>query len=99
MRLTDAQRHAIVEETARFFGPEARVHLFGSRVDDHVRGGDIDIYIETDGSAAELLDRELKLYARLIRRLGDRRIDIVVHPRSEPARPIDEQARQTGVLL
>ena len=99
MRLTDEQRHAIVEETTRTFGPEACVRLFGSRVDDNIRGGDIDLHVETDGSPAELLDRELKFYARLIRRLGDRRIDIVVHRRGEVARPIDERAWQTGVVL
>jgi len=31
MRLTAAQRQAIVEETAHTFGPQARVRLFGSR--------------------------------------------------------------------
>jgi hypothetical protein len=66
MRLTDEQRNAIVEEAAR-------VRLFGSRVDDNVRGGDIDLHVETEGSPAELLDRELKFHVRLIRRLGDRR--------------------------
>jgi len=28
------------------FGAETRVWLFGLRVDDHARGGDIDLYIE-----------------------------------------------------
>ena len=71
MRLTAEQRSAIVEETTRAFGPTARVCLFGSRVDDARRGGDIDLHIEAEGSAAELLDRELALYAQLIRRLGE----------------------------
>ena len=93
------QRHTIVEEAVRAFGPQASVRLFSSRVDDHIRGGDIDLHVETEGSPAELLDRELKFYARLIRRLGDRRIDIVVHRRGAAARPIDEQAWQTGVVL
>jgi predicted nucleotidyltransferase len=99
MRLTDEQRNAIVEEAVGVFGPGARVRLFGSRVDDNIRGGDIDLHVETEGSPAELLDCELKFYARLIRRLGDRRIDIVVHRRGEIARPIDEQAWHTGVVL
>lgn len=99
MRLTAEQRSAIVEETTRAFGPTARACLFGSRVDDARRGGDIDLHIEAEGSAAELLDRELALYAQLIRRLGERRIDIVVQPRGAAPRPIDEQARRNGVLL
>lgn len=99
MRLTDTQRQTIVTETARTFGPDVTVRLFGSRTDDSARGGDIDLHIEAEGDAAALLDRELKLYARLIRRLGDRRIDIVVHPRGSAPRPIDLQAMRTGVVL
>ncbi len=99
MRLTEAQQRAIVTEAARVFGPHATVRLFGSRVDDALRGGDIDLHIEAEGSAGALLDLELKLYARLIRRLGDRRIDIVLHPRGQALRPIDVQAIRTGVVL
>jgi len=62
-------------------------------------GGDIDLYIEAEGSAADLLDRDLKLYARLQRRLGERRIDIVVHGRGQSLCPIDCHARETGVVL
>ncbi len=99
MRLTEAQQHAIVTESARVFGPCATVRLFGSRVDDALRGGDIDLHIEVEGSVTALLDLELNLYARLIRRLGDRRIDIVLHPRGQALRPIDVQAIRTGVVL
>lgn len=99
MRLTPEQQDIIREEVHAIFGPEARVHLFGSRTDDTVRGGDIDLYIEAPGTEAELLDRELRLYARLQRRLGERRIDIVTHDPNRPLRPIDRHARETGVML
>jgi predicted nucleotidyltransferase len=99
MRLSEAQRRAIVAETARIFGPDATVRLFGSRTDDAARGGDIDLHVEATGDGAELLDRELKLYAGLIRRLGDRRIDIVVHSRGAAQRSIDLQAVRTGIVL
>ena len=99
MRLTDDQRNAIREEVTRVFGPNARVRLFGSRVDDAARGGDIDLYIESEGDAADLLDQELRLHARLLRRLGERRIDIVVHDDRHPLRSIDAEARRTGVPL
>ena len=43
MRLTD-QQHAIIRTTVtETFGSEADVWLFGSRVDDAKRGGDIDL--------------------------------------------------------
>lgn len=99
MRLTEEQRRVIGEEVRSVFGADAVVRLFGSRVDDRARGGDIDLHIEADGAPGELLDRELRLRARLARRLGERRIDVVVHARAQSARPIDRHARETGVRL
>lgn len=99
MRLTQEQRQIIREEVAETFGPEASVKLFGSRLEDARRGGDIDLYVEANGSPEELLDRELKLYSRLQRRLGERRIDIVVHGQDRPLRSIDRHARESGVAL
>lgn len=99
MRLTNEQRQIIREEIARVFGDDTVVRLFGSRLDDHALGGDIDLYVEADGNAGDILDRELQLGVRLQRRLGDRKIDIIVHQRDKPLRPIDRHARETGVAL
>lgn len=99
MRLTTQQQQAIREEVAEVFGQDALVRLFGSRVDDAARGSDIDLHIESQGTSAQQLDRELELHARLMRRLGERQIDIVVHDSQSPLRPVDTQARQTGLPL
>ena len=99
MRLTAEQRAIIREEVVNAFGPEATVRLFGSRLDDGKRGGDIDLHIEAAGSADELLDRELALHGRLQRRLGERRVDLVVLSDGSPKRSIDTEAIRTGVAL
>ncbi len=41
MRLTPAQITTILDTVRKVAGPDARVRLFGSRLDDHARGGDI----------------------------------------------------------
>jgi predicted nucleotidyltransferase len=46
MRLNDQQRSIIRTAVTENFGAGANVWLFGSRVDDAARGGDIDLYIE-----------------------------------------------------
>jgi predicted nucleotidyltransferase len=99
MRLTDEQKQVIREEAAATFGSGAEIRVFGSRIDDSRRGGDIDIHIETSGTPGELLDGELALYARLQRRLGERSIDIVVHSSDAPVRDVDRHAMVTGVRI
>lgn len=99
MRLTDKQIRTIKEEVHRLFGPGAPVWLFGSRVDDQARGGDIDLLIEADIDPEQALKLELRLYNRLIRRLGEQRIDIVIHRTATPRLPIHEAALTTGERL
>jgi predicted nucleotidyltransferase len=99
MRLTEEQRESIRAAIARTLSDDARVWLFGSRVDDQAGGGDIDLYIELDASPADALERQTRLYAALQRALGEQRIDLVVHRRGTPLRPIDDEARRTGVRL
>ena len=47
MRLTDEQK-IIKTHTSKIFGPKAHVLLFGSRVHDSEKGGDIDLLIISD---------------------------------------------------
>lgn len=44
MRLTDHERDAIKKAFMETF-EEGKIYLFGSRVDDSKRGGDIDLYL------------------------------------------------------
>ena len=53
MRLTDGEREVIAVQARRCFGSGATVTLFGSRVDDTRRGGDIDLLVRTDCRAEE----------------------------------------------
>jgi predicted nucleotidyltransferase len=99
MRLSKQNAAIVKTEVEMVFGPDARVWLFGSRVDDAARGGDIDLLVEADVDREAALDKELRLYARLVRRLGDQRIDIVVHRMGTPLSPIHVSARQTGLRL
>jgi hypothetical protein len=88
---------AVIRETAaEVFG--APVRLFGSRLDDNARGGDIDLYIETELGAEEAETRRLLMLARLARRMGARKIDLVVRT-SDGELPIHAIARREGVLL
>jgi predicted nucleotidyltransferase len=47
MRLTPDQIHAIQSTVQTVLGEGAQVTLFGSRVHDNLKGGDVDLYVET----------------------------------------------------
>ncbi len=76
---------------------DAEVWLFGSRVDDHKKGGDIDLYIET-GNEIQITD-QLRLISRLQRALGFRKIDLIIRTPGSAERSIFHTAKKTGVRL
>jgi len=99
VRLTQEQLQAIKEEARSIFGTDVQIWLFGSRTNPDARGGDIDLYIETDGPSKEALQKELRLHSRLLQRLGDQKIDIIVHRKGTPYLPIHQEALEEGVPL
>ena len=90
MRLTDQQRHIIREAGLRHFGVIPRV--FGSRLNDNQRGGDIDLFIPGPWSAEESVPRRMRFCAELRRELGDQKIDVLVELPTPSA--IQEQAQR-----
>lgn len=99
MRLDDKTREIIKSEVASQLGSEAIVRLFGSRVDDTQRGGDIDLLIEPGRSLAHRIQEECRLSARLYIRLGGRKVDVLIKDPLKPLLPIHEQALRNGIIL
>lgn len=100
MRLSAEQIKAIKQETEHFFGAQAEVWLFGSRVDDTKKGGDIDLYVRSGTSDADQLAASRFAYlAQLKQRIGDQKIDLVLQRDGGEVLPIHDLARQQGVRL
>ena len=80
MRLTQQERDAIAKAALATWHPGTRVSLFGSRVVDQARGGDIDLLVEAKAplDAEELVRRRGDFVANLYGLIGERRIDVVV---------------------
>ena len=99
MRLTQHQIdtiRAVVDELA---GPQATVRLFGSRLDDDVRGGDIDLLVEMPEAVARPAMLGSHLAARLERRLNGRKLDVVLLAPNLKRLPIHETALREGQKL
>ncbi|MGQ0591717.1 MAG: nucleotidyltransferase domain-containing protein [Gammaproteobacteria bacterium] len=99
MRLTDDQVRIIKARAAECFGPNAQVWLFGSRVDDHARGGDIDLYVDLTEPLTDAAWRALRFNGALQQAFGAQRIDVITRGPSEPLKPIHQMAKRTGVAL
>ncbi len=94
MRLADWEVREIKEAAKLVFGENVRVILFGSRVYDDKKGGDIDLYVITDTPSME---KEGKFWIELQKRLGEQKIDIVLS--EDPNRPIERSALKEGIEL
>ena len=99
MRLTPKVQTTIRETVSALAGPGSRVRLFGSRLDDLARGGDIDLMVEVDHDVAQPALFSAQIGARLQQALGDRRIDIVLAAPNVREQPIHRVARETGIAL
>ncbi|AJP48550.1 DNA polymerase subunit beta [Rugosibacter aromaticivorans] len=95
MRLTKAQIDTIRKATSQSFGENALVWLFGSRVDDAKRGGDVDLYIEATHPATLMTELRCKI---ALEDSLDLSVDLVV---KEPGKdkPIYNLAKTQGVRL
>ena len=102
MRLSPSERHAIELTAREAFPSGTRVVLFGSRVDDARRGGDIDLLIEPACvlPADELVARRSRFVSRLYALLDEQRIDVLVACETlDDPRPVVKAARLHGMEL
>lgn len=94
MRLTATQIAAIKSTTSAMLGEDVRVTLFGSRMDDRKKGGDVDLYIEmSQPTLMQKIRCKIKLQQVL-----DLPVDLVVKPVGD-ASPISLIARHEGRVL
>lgn len=97
MRLNKKYIETIKRLTKNYFGPDSKIYLFGSRADDNKKGGDIDLYIETNHDG-DVFDTKIKLLVELKKIIGEQKIDIVVNNQRDD-KIIYKVAQQEGVIL
>ena len=93
MRLANKEQ-LVIRDAIHQADADAIIYLFGSRVDDTAKGGDIDLLVL---SRKINLMTKLEILAQLHQKLGERKIDIAVY--SDTTRPFPRMVMQTGVLL
>ena len=96
MRLSTAQTRVILHCIRQQFGADANVMLFGSRLDDAARGGDVDLLVE---SATRATLRQRALATMAIEKALELPVDIVALHRGTPGSAIARIARSRAQPL
>lgn len=99
MRLTDTQRQTIQHIVCDELGPDTTVRLFGSRLDDTARGGDIDLLVEVDEPVEHPAQLSARLGVRLMRAMQGRKVDVLLSAPNLSEQAIHRLAREQGVLI
>ena len=94
MRLTSTRIETIKSTASAMLGEGVRVTLFGSRLDDQQKGGDVDLYIEVPEPR---LIQKIRCKIQLQERL-DMPVDLIVKPPGDTS-PISLIAKREGMLL
>lgn len=96
MRLTTTEQLLILKAFKEVF-KTGKVYLFGSRVDDTKKGGDIDLYLIIDENIKNKHELKIKFLTKLEKYLGEQKIDIVIANNTD--RYIEQVALRDGIML
>ena len=94
MRLEEWEVEEIKKAAKLVFGEDVKVMLFGSRVYDDRKGGDIDLYVITNNPS---VDKKRQFWIELQERLGEQKIDIILS--EDKNRTIEQVALKEGIEL
>ena len=75
----DKKEIEIIKRLAiQVFGRDTKVYLFGSRVNDNKKGGDIDLLISNDEKTKLSLEKKVEFLTELKYVIGDQKVDVVL---------------------
>jgi predicted nucleotidyltransferase len=76
---------------------DAHIILFGSRVDDTKKGGDIDICVETNQQIS--LKQQMKILTDIKMSGIERKVDMILKTPTTKHQPIFQTIHQEGIVL
>ena len=99
MRLDPKAIEIITSRTKSVIGEDIAIWLFGSRVDDQLKGGDIDLLIEVNHKLENRVAVACQINAKIQIALGAQRLDIILKDVETANLPIHERAKKNGIRL
>lgn len=95
MRISNHESVLILSIIHAALGKDAGIWLFGSRADDTQKGGDVDLYVETQNRISAVVKSSLK--GRIIDAI-ERNVDLIINDNTRDM-PIFSVAKRTGIKL
>lgn len=99
MRLTNDQIQMIRRFTSQVAGGQSRVRIFGSRLDDQSKGGDVDLLVELAEPVENPALMAAQLSAYISRAMCGRKVDVLLSAPNLMRLPIHDIAVKEGKLL
>ncbi|MGZ8165540.1 MAG: nucleotidyltransferase domain-containing protein [Methylobacter sp.] len=99
MRLTDEQVQIIRQLALQVAGNQARVRVFGSRLDDTIHGGDLDLMLELAEPVDNPALMAAQMSAQVSRAMHGRKVDVLLSAPNLMRLPIHDIAFKEGQLL
>ena len=98
MRLTPFEIKSIKESFLTIF-KNGKIYLFGSRIDDEKKGGDIDLYIILNYIEEReiIFDKKIQFLVLIQDKIGEQKIDVIISKNKN--RYIEIEAFETGIEL
>ena len=96
LRITENERN-IIKNTIKEKINNSEIYLFGSRIDDNKKGGDIDLLVVTDEKVS--LETKLEILAKLEINGINRKIDLILKTPETEEQNIIKTALEEGKLL
>jgi predicted nucleotidyltransferase len=99
MRITEQQIRTIHQLVTQIAGDNVEVRLFGSRLDDRLQGGDVDLMVDLPQPVENPALLAARLSASISRSMQGRKVDVLVGAPNLKILPIHEIAHSEGVVI
>lgn len=99
MRLNEFEIESIKSLASLHFGNDTQVYLFGSRTNNLLRGGDIDLFISNPNGKHLKVSTKINFIADLMLRIGEQSIDVVLGNPEKKNSAFVKTIFQTGIQL
>lgn len=96
MRISEFEKEVIITSIRKNFNEVEKIILFGSRIDDSKRGGDIDVLLIT--SDDDTFIKKIHALTDMQLRLGEQRIDLITAD-ADDERLIVKKGKKEGLVL